>query len=82
MLKDEENKYKSQSQINLDQAMASLDQSSHKLDKFSEEQRMKNEELKRKMEERAKARAALKDSFNAEIKKSDDSYKETKQNIN
>ena len=39
---------------------------------------MKNEELKRKMEERAKARAALKDSFNAEIKKSDDSYKETK----
>ena len=34
------------------------------------------------MEERAKARAALKASFNEEMKKSDDSYKETKGNIN
>ena len=49
---------------------------------FAEELRQKNEEFKRFMEESARSRAALKASFEEEMKKSDDSYKQTKGNIN
>ena len=52
------------------------------MENFAEELRLKNEELKRNMEERAKARAALFASFDEKMKKSDESYKQTKGNIN